>query len=430
MFEEFILKKSVPIKKDKCCTRRLTLCVIMLMLVMAAAECTNKKSTPGKVKQQNDGQAPKGKTPEEQLDDLIARVDKEKSNTLIGNLKKALRITASSQGNVIEKCACTFLVMKDNGGKKLFEAGEDRLKKLGRSLQVNEKDNNGYTASIRASKQGYKDVVELLIYAGAEKEAKTNKGYTALICASKQGKLEVVNALIKAGAEKEAKTNKGWTALICASKQGHLGVVNALIKAGAEKEAKTNKDWTALICASKQGHLGVVHALIKAGAKIRAATKNQWTALKWASKQGHLGVVNALIEAGLPLYPPISKAELIIQDYNNLIAAAKDKNPLFTTLTKNNQDTLDYLNGKEYNNKNVKDAIKAYFNALEENDDSKENDVNVFMDDTCRKHVRCLLKFLKTRIRLGTEEQDKILIETLEAVITYEEDKCKEGTNT
>ena len=397
MFEEFILKKSVPIKKDKCCTRRLTLCVIMLMLVMAAAECTNKKSTPGKVKQQNDGQAPKGKTPEEQLDDLIARVDKEKSNTLIGNLKKALRITASSQGNVIEKCACTFLVMKDNGGKKLFEAGEDRLKKLGRSLQVNEKDNNGYTASIRASKQGYKDVVELLIYAGAEKEAKTNKGYTALICASKEGKLEVVNALIKAG---------------------------------AEKEAKTNKDWTALICASKQGHLGVVHALIKAGAKIRAATKNQWTALKWASKQGHLGVVNALIEAGLPLYPPISKAELIIQDYNNLIAAAKDKNPLFTTLTKNNQDTLDYLNGKEYNNKNVKDAIKAYFNALEENDDSKENDVNVFMDDTCRKHVRCLLKFLKTRIRLGTEEQDKILIETLEAVITYEEDKCKEGTNT
>jgi ankyrin repeat protein len=60
----------------------------------------------------------------------------------------------------------------------------------------------------------------------------------SVVIASYSGHLAVVQALLAAGADKDAKTENGCTALYIASLKGHLAVVEALLAAGADKEAK------------------------------------------------------------------------------------------------------------------------------------------------------------------------------------------------
>ena len=69
---------------------------------------------------------------------------------------------------------------------------------------------------------------------------------TALLFAARYGRLRVVEHLIQAGAEIEAKCeafgsdqNEGMTALLFAARYGHLRVAEFLIQAGADIEAKS-----------------------------------------------------------------------------------------------------------------------------------------------------------------------------------------------
>ena len=118
------------------------------------------------------------------------------------------------------------------------------------------------TPLMAASANGHLAVVEALVRAGADKEAKDLNGCTPLIIASDNGRLTVVEALVRAGADKEAKDKNGYTPLLSASTYGRLTVVEVLIRAGAEKEAKVNGG-TALMAASHQGYLGIVEALAR-----------------------------------------------------------------------------------------------------------------------------------------------------------------------
>jgi ankyrin repeat protein len=52
-----------------------------------------------------------------------------------------------------------------------------------------------------ASKNGYTDIVKLLIDVGANVNAQDDEGYTALRLASKAGHTEIVQMLREAGAE-------------------------------------------------------------------------------------------------------------------------------------------------------------------------------------------------------------------------------------
>ncbi|PNH08979.1 Ankyrin repeat domain-containing protein [Tetrabaena socialis] len=150
----------------------------------------------------------------------------------------------------------------------------------------NVRDKDNWTALIRASKEGRKDVVGALCgrertymsrpiaetfdicYPTALNRSRSRLQYdwTALHAASMEGHTAVVEALLRAGADKDTKNHDGWTALQRASGEGHMAVVLALLRVGADKDAQNTFGWTALHEASKEGHAAVVEALLMAGA--------------------------------------------------------------------------------------------------------------------------------------------------------------------
>jgi ankyrin repeat protein len=85
-------------------------------------------------------------------------------------------------------------------------------------------------------------VLERLLAAGADKEARTNKESTPLHIAAQNGHEQVLERLLAAGADKEARTNTDYTPLHLAAEKGHEQVVERLLAAGADKEARANKE--------------------------------------------------------------------------------------------------------------------------------------------------------------------------------------------
>ncbi|KXZ41601.1 hypothetical protein GPECTOR_372g153 [Gonium pectorale] len=101
----------------------------------------------------------------------------------------------------------------------------------------------------------------------------TRRGNTPLHYAAESGHTEVLQVLLGAGADKDATKKDGWTPLYAAAQNRHVEAVAALLQAGANKEAATKDGTTPLHAATEKGHVEVVGALLQAGANKEAAQK-------------------------------------------------------------------------------------------------------------------------------------------------------------
>ncbi|PKS11382.1 hypothetical protein jhhlp_003145 [Lomentospora prolificans] len=176
--------------------------------------------------------------------------------------------------------------------QRLLEAG----------AQVDAKDNDGSTPLHLASRNGYDTIVQQLLKAGAQVDAKRKfGGSTPLHLASRHGHDTIVQQLLKAGAQVDVKDNDdGSTPLHWASQHGHNTIVQQLLKAGAQVDVKDNDDGsTPLHWASKNGHDTIVQQLRKAGAQVDAKRDDDGsTPLHLASRNGHDTIVQQLLKAG------------------------------------------------------------------------------------------------------------------------------------
>ena len=122
---------------------------------------------------------------------------------------------------------------------------------------------------------------------GANPNAENQKlSSTALMSAMENEKApQVINALIKAGANVNAKNSGGMTALMFAE---DFEIVNALIKAGADVNARNVYNQTPLMrsmlmeCTNVNNARKIINALLKAGADVNAKDKDGCTALMYA----------------------------------------------------------------------------------------------------------------------------------------------------
>ena len=113
-------------------------------------------------------------------------------------------------------------------------------------VDVNAKDNRGWSPLHWASANNAIEVAKLLIERGADVDAKNVDGWTPLHWASARNYIELAELLIKAGADVNSENNDGQTPLHWASWNSHIEIVKFLIEKGADVEAKDNRGITPL----------------------------------------------------------------------------------------------------------------------------------------------------------------------------------------
>ena len=147
-----------------------------------------------------------------------------------------------------------------------------------------------------AAARGHKDVVELLIAAGASVDSADSMGRTPLMWAASEGRTEVVKVLLANKADANAKTNTGWTPFRYAVKVGDAELIK-LFKEKVNFNELDEEGFSLLHRMASGGHEKSVQALLDAGADVNVRQKTyQGTPLQYAASGGHDKVVEILIK--------------------------------------------------------------------------------------------------------------------------------------
>src|SRR5438093_2402283 len=145
---------------------------------------------------------------------------------------------------------------------------------LKQAADVNAAQPDGMTALHWAATRDDVDLAQMLLYAGANVKAATRiNAYTPLLLAAKSGNRAVMDPLLNAGADVNARTSNGTTALMFAAASGNTGAVTVLLDHRADVNAKESvRGLTALMFAAAANRAAVVGVLAKHGADLKATT--------------------------------------------------------------------------------------------------------------------------------------------------------------
>lgn len=188
------------------------------------------------------------------------------------------------------------------------------------------------------------EIIDILIRAGADVNAKDDKGSTALIQAAASANKDVIRRLLNAGADTTLRDNKGRTVfdairdvskMFCENNDPKIisKIFEPIIKMLERKPGKPHvqqeekKDGEGVACKSKQkpateldlkmidaaheGNLYKMQEFLLNGANKDAQDSYGWTALFWAVATGNARITNALINA---------RADINIQDSKGFTA--------------------------------------------------------------------------------------------------------------
>ena len=124
---------------------------------------------------------------------------------------------------------------------------------------------DGFSALMMAASQGYDTIVQILIAAGANVDAKDAEGETALFKAAYWGKPEIIKLLLSAGANANNTNTSGTTALMSTLVWNSADSVRVLLEAGADATAKNNEGYSVLAIARAERKRRIVEILQEAG---------------------------------------------------------------------------------------------------------------------------------------------------------------------
>jgi ankyrin repeat protein len=157
-----------------------------------------------------------------------------------------------------------------------MDGNRDAVKTLlKQAADVNAAQGDGMTALHWAAMKNDAELVQTLLYAGANPKATTRIGaYTPLLLAAKSGNADVIEPLVKSGADVNAATSNGTTALMFAAASGNVAAVQALLERGADVNAKESvRGLTPAMFAAASNRAAVIDLLAKKGADLKATSK-------------------------------------------------------------------------------------------------------------------------------------------------------------
>lgn len=129
---------------------------------------------------------------------------------------------------------------------------------------ITERSSDGWTPLHLAAFLGRRDIVGILIAAGADLEARSsNYMANTPLCAAIAGKTDAatISDLLEAGADASANAAGGVRPIHLAASRGAEGVVRELVRRGAKPELRTDDGKTAAQFASERGHPAVASML-------------------------------------------------------------------------------------------------------------------------------------------------------------------------
>ena len=151
------------------------------------------------------------------------------------------------------------------------------VERLATPETVNAAGPGGVTPLMAAAVRGQRAIVASLLAAGAAVDATDERGFTALFHGcydpdEDRGHPEVVELLLAAGADKEAKIGFGVRPLMYAAGNGEAGVVEALLRAGADPLARNEVGRTALMMVKDRDYVDVINILHEAESLLESAS--------------------------------------------------------------------------------------------------------------------------------------------------------------
>jgi len=146
---------------------------------------------------------------------------------------------------------------------------------LKQAADVNAAQGDGMTALHWAAMKDDAELVQTLLFAGANVRATTRIGsYTPLILAAKSGSASVIAPLLKSGADANSATSNGTTVLMLAAASGNTDAVALLIEGGAKvNEKEPVRGLTPTMFAAASNRAAVLTMLAKHGADLKATSK-------------------------------------------------------------------------------------------------------------------------------------------------------------
>ena len=181
------------------------------------------------------------------------------------------------------------------------------------------KDELGRTALMYAVNGKSIEIIQQLLNAGADIDAKDYNHFTPLMVVLQQNKPEIAKLLIEKGAGINEATN-GWTPLTIALQYSTPEIAKLLIEKNAEiNVAKIADGWTPLMIALRRANEHpsmpeMAKLLIEKGAKINVANRDSWTPLMFAVKYSTPEIVQLLLDKEADTTPK-SKYNKTAMDY-------------------------------------------------------------------------------------------------------------------
>lgn len=162
-----------------------------------------------------------------------------------------------------------------------------KLVEIRAGIDLDEQDENGFTAAMVAAAAGHLKAFKLLVYAGANIKLHNKRGETAMkLSEVHQNGYEFEKVVLEHALETKRDSSVRFYALHRAARRGELDFVRMLIGEGCDVNGLDGEGYTPLMLAAIGGHAKLCELLISFGARCDIVNTRDETALLLARKNG------------------------------------------------------------------------------------------------------------------------------------------------